>query len=148
MKKKSEIESLLAKAFTSKSIRRSLEMIMVFAGTMWGAFEYLDSRDDNMTKLINTVNTQNETLLFVKQQQKVMIDSMLFISDEVQGVKNSVSEIGCEVSGLKDSYIKFVKDNTQATELFMQYMDGVLYEKKNISLTVFPNPNQVLQNIK
>lgn len=113
-----------------KELASIITAVTVVIGVLWGAFKFMDR-----------TTTTHEALQVIQEQQTVVIDSLASLSRQVQdvkiemeGVKENMLLMGNAYNGLKNSYVQYVKDNTSATEKFIEYMNPIMdLLKKNSS---------------
>ena len=120
-----------------KEVASLITAATVVIGVLFGVFKFMDR-----------TTTTHEALAEIKVQQETVLDSIASLSRqvsdltlEVEGVKDNMMLMGNAYDGLKNSYIMYVKNNTSATEKFLEYMSPILdYVKKNNFPTVVIQP--------
>ena len=118
-----------------KELASIITAVTVVIGVLWGAFKFMDR-----------TTTTHEALQVIQEQQTIVIDSLASLSRQVQdvkiemeGVKENMLLMGNAYNGLKNSYVQYVKDNTSATEKFIEYMNPIMdLLKKNSYPIAYP----------
>ena len=113
------------------AIKITVAMVVAAGATLWSVFRYIDNTEDHNNDtdecITMILDDQKEILIGIDYLTK-QLDS---VNREISGVKDNMYLQGKELITLRKSYILYLKKNVEKTEQFMEYVDGLLDEKKN-----------------
>ena len=113
------------------AIKITVAMVVAAGATLWGVFRYIDNTEDRSNDtdqcITAILDDQKDILIGIDYLTK-QLDSM---NREITGIKDNMYLQGKELITLRKSYILYLKKNVEKTEQFMEYVDGLLDEKKN-----------------
>jgi len=113
------------------AIKITVAMVVAAAATLWGIFRYIDTTEDH------DIDTDESITMILDDQKEILygIDYLTkqldSVNREITGIKDNMYLQGEELVTLRKSYILYLKKNVEKTEQFMEYVDGLLDEKKN-----------------
>jgi peptidoglycan hydrolase CwlO-like protein len=113
------------------AIKITVAMVIAAGATLWGVFRYMDNTEDHnkdTDECITMILDDQKEILYGIDYLTKQLDS---INREVTGIKENMYSQGEELVTLRKSYILYLKKNVEKTEQFMEYVDGLLDEKKN-----------------
>lgn len=113
------------------AIKITVAMVVSAGVTLWGVFRYVDNTSDHAIvvneSISSIIDDQKEILTGIDYLTR-QLDS---VNREITGIKDNMYLQGKELITLRKSYILYLKKNVEKTEQFMEYVDGLLDEKKN-----------------
>ena len=113
------------------AIKITVAMVVSAGATLWGVFRYVDNTSDHAIvvneSISSIIDDQKEILTGIDYLTR-QLDS---VNREITGIKDNMYLQGKELITLRKSYILYLKKNVEKTEQFMEYVDGLLDEKKN-----------------
>lgn len=113
------------------AIKITVAMVVAAGATLWGVFRYIDNTSDHAIvvneSISSIIDDQKEILTGIDYLTR-QLDS---VNREISGIKDNMYLQGKELITLRKSYILYLKKNVEKTEQFMEYVDGLLDEKKN-----------------
>ena len=112
------------------AIKITVAMVVSAGATLWGVFRYVDNTSDHAIvvneSISSIIDDQKEILTGIDYLTR-QLDS---VNREITGIKDNMYLQGKELITLRKSYILYLKKNVEKTEQFMEYVDGLLDEKK------------------
>lgn len=112
------------------AIKITVAMVVAAGATLWGVFRYVDNTSDHAIvvneSISSIIDDQKEILTGIDYLTR-QLDS---VNREISGIKDNMYLQGKELITLRKSYILYLKKNVEKTEQFMEYVDGLLDEKK------------------